>query len=120
MGQLTQTNHIHHKHLMLQRHKLEIHRLHKRPDGPIRAQRIPIRALQFLPRIAALHQRHTRQETRQVRGGEEALVAGDAGGDLQVRTAGEHDAPREEAEPGCGCGAEDQAAVGDLCIWLEW
>ena len=92
---------------MLQRHDLEIHRLHRRPEHPILLQRLHVRAPQLLPRIPALHVRHAREEAEQVRGREDCLVCRYARGDGEVWPRGKVDPSREEGEPGRCCGAED-------------
>lgn len=91
---------------MVQRHKLEVDRLNKRPNHPVLLQRIRIRALQLFLRVATLHDRHTAQENKEVRASEDSLVCSDAGEDLQVLVL-EHDFVLEEFKPGRCCRAED-------------
>lgn len=105
--QLTQTNHIHHQHPVLQRHEAEVHRLHRRPQHPVLLERLPVRAPHLVARVRPLHERHGREEAEEVRRGEDGLVRQDARGDGQVGGRGEVDAAGEEGEPGCGGGAED-------------
>lgn len=97
---------------MLQRHELEIHRLHRRPHHPVLLECLGVRARQLLRRVRPLHQRHRRQEAEEVRRGEDGLVRQDARADGQVRARGEVDPPREEGEPGCCGGAEDCCCRG--------
>ena len=99
---------------MLQRHKLKVDRLHRRPKHPILLQRLRIRPPQPLLRIRTLHPRHTGEEGCEVARCEDGLVGEDAGGDGEVGAGGEVDAAREEGEPGCCCGAEDAYGEGGL------
>lgn len=77
---------------MLQRHKLEINSLHRRPHHPILLQGLHIRAFQLLFRIAPFHDGHTAQEAEHVRSGEDTLVCKDTGGNGQVGPVGDVDA----------------------------
>lgn len=110
--QLTQTNHIHHQHPVLQRHEPEIHRLHRRPEHPVLLERLPVRAPHLVARVRPLHERHGREEAEEVGGSEDGLVRQDARGDGQVGGGGEVDAAGEEGEPGRGGGAEDGWFLG--------
>lgn len=96
---------------MIQRNKLKIHRLHKRPQHPILLQRGPIRAVQFILWAGAFHDGHGAEEAEEVCGSEDGLVCGDAGRDGGVFAA-ELDAVLQEFEPGCCCGAEDGCIRG--------
>ena len=96
---------------MLERHKLEVGRLHSGPDQPVLAQSVEVCAPQLLPGILSRHDGHTGQEDGQVTAGEDDLVGGDAGEDLEVGAAGELDLALQETEPFGGGGTEDAAAV---------
>lgn len=95
------------------RHELEVRELHHRPDHPVLRQRVEVCALQLVPGIRALQQRHCAQETEQVRAGEDGLIGQDARDDLQVRAARDDNLFLEEAEPLSRGGTEDAAAVED-------
>lgn len=97
---------------MLQRHELEVHRLHRRPHHPVLLERLKVRPRQLLLRVRALHDGHRRQEAEQVRRREDGLVRQHARADGQVGPRGEVYPPREEGEPGRGCGAEDCCGGG--------
>ena len=76
---------------MLERHEFEVGRLHSGPDQPVLAQSIEVSAPQLLTGILAGHDGHTGQEDGQVAAGEDDLVGGDTGEDLEVGAAGELD-----------------------------
>jgi len=101
---------------MLQRHELEIHKLHPRPHIPILNNRSLVRRLQLLLDRRALHPCHRRQEYKHVGWREDELVHGDAGYDC--RGAGGRVADNyvtlEEGVPGCGSGAEDGCEGGKV------
>lgn len=84
----TQRHHIHHHQPVLQRHQLEVQRLHPRPQQPVGAQRAHVRRVELGARIAPLHHAHGRQEHEQVRRREDALVEADARGNLGVGAPG--------------------------------
>jgi sirohydrochlorin ferrochelatase len=96
-----------------QRHKLEVGELHNRPHHPVLGQRVKVCALQLLPRIGALEQRHGAQEAEQVGTSEHSLIGEDARDDLEVGLARYDNLLLQEAEPLHGDGAEDAAAVED-------
>ena len=95
---------------MLQRHKLEIDRLHRRPEHPISRQRARIRTLQLFRRGGAFEDGHGREEAEEIGGCENALVGDDFGEDFEVLVLEDY-APLEEGEPDGCCGPEDHCAV---------
>ena len=103
---------------MLQRHQLEIDRLHGRPNHPILLQRRPICALQLFLGIGSLHVRHTTQKEKQISRSEDGLIDQDPGGDGSI-DALKHDILLKEPKPQCCARAEDrfeQASVQSLHI----
>lgn len=96
---------------MLQRHKLEVRKLHRRPHHPILLQRRPIALLQLCPWVRTLHDRHAAQKAEQIRRGKHGLIRGHARDDLEVRTTWDADGALEEAEPHGRCGSENAATV---------
>lgn len=93
---------------MFERHEPKVDNLHQRPDGPILRNGRPVRALELLPRVAALHDGHGRQEDEQVRRRKHKLVDPYARRDLHVRSPGEDDPPLHEAVERRRAGAEDR------------
>lgn len=110
-GSLTKRNNVDNQHPVLQRHKLEVCELHNRPNHPILLQRIEIRALQLLLRIRPLHNRHTAQKHEQIAARKHDLIRSHSGHNLQVGTTRDAHFLLQEAEPFCGRGTEDAAAV---------
>lgn len=112
-AELTKGDEVDEEDLVRQRHELKVGELHDRPHHPVLGQRVEVCALQLLPRVGALQQRHGAQEAEQVGTSEHSLVGEDARDDLKVGLAGDHDLLLEETEPLDGSRAEDAATVED-------
>jgi sirohydrochlorin ferrochelatase len=110
---LTEGDEVDEKDLVRQRHELEVGELHNRPHHPVLGQRVEVCALQLLPRVGALEQRHGAQEAEQVGTSEHCLVGEDTRDDLKVGLARDDNLLLEEAEPLHGGRAEDAASVED-------
>lgn len=91
---------------MLQRHQLEIDRLHPRPHHPILLQHSRICAHQLIPGTRPLHDGHAAQEHEEVRWREDDLVGENARCDGGVGVL-EDDFVLQKLEPGCCDGAKD-------------
>lgn len=96
---------------MVERHELEVHQLHSRPDHPILLQRHGVGLVELVLGTLALHDGHGGEEEEQVACSEDTLIGGDAGEDGEVGGIGDVDTLLQETEPLGGCGAEDAAAV---------
>lgn len=110
---LTKGDEVDEEDLVRQRHELEVGELHNGPDHPVLGQRVEVCALQLLPRVGTLQQRHGAQEAEQVGTSEDGLVGEDARDDLKVGLARDDNLLLEEAEPLDGGGTEDAATVED-------
>lgn len=81
----TNADNIDEQQPMVQGHKLEVDKLHKRPEQIVGAQRGRVVLLQLLLGRAPFQHGHTAEEDSDEDGREDALVAGDASEDGRVR-----------------------------------
>jgi hypothetical protein len=132
-GQLTERDDVHDQHALWKRHVLEVDELHGGPDltsrfskvrvkrgcisaqytyHPILLERLEVGGLELLLWVTALHNGHAGQKEEEVGAGEEALIGGHTGDDLEVGLAWEDNALLEKAEPLRGDWSEHEASVG--------
>lgn len=91
---------------VLQRHKGKVDGLHGGPDVVVARQGGAVVFVELLLGVGPLKDGHGGEEDADHDGGEDALVAGDAGDGLDCWVAVD-DVAGEEVEPCCGDGAED-------------
>lgn len=110
---LTERDEVDEKDLVRQRDEFEVGELHNGPDHPVLRQGVEVCALQLLPRVRTLQQRHGAQEAEQVGASKHSLIRQDARDDLEVGLAGDDDLLLQETEPLDGRWAKEAAAIED-------
>lgn len=101
---------------MLQREECEVDHLDKRPNHPVGAQSWPVGLIQAFLDAGTLHGGHAAEEDTNHDGGEEKLVAGDAGECLKSLVS-HVDVASKDSKPSRGSRAKDDWKR--VSYWLE-
>ena len=91
---------------MLERHEFEVDHLDEGPDGPVGEEGVLVAAVELFAHRPTLEYGHAAQEDADESGRKDALVARHACQYGRVGRA-QVDVPRQEAEPSCCRGSED-------------
>lgn len=94
----------------MQRNKLEVDHLDKRPNHPIALQGRPVALIQLLLRTRTLHYSHTAEKAEQVCAGEDGLIGSHSSNDFGILVS-QHDFVLQELEPGSCCWTEDSCGT---------
>jgi len=100
---------------VVQRYKLEVDCLNKRPNHPILLQSLGVGALQFIIWTCTLHNSHAAKEYEQVGAGEDYLIGSNTSKDFEILVL-QDNVVLQELEPCCCSGPKNGYVAARLVL----